>query len=165
LPQAETGPSIARLSASITHDSDSRFGGFARSRFLPAHLIVWSALGTLLWAASPAALHGQTVSDAVPVASDDDTVTPAQEAIEIAALTRQSDREIAAGLADRIRVDDRSKLLHPGERKREGSSRPAPAPTVEGEHAAPERAVENLVSEERGATRERDLLDTERPIE
>lgn len=65
----------------------------------------------------------------------------------------------------RIRVDDRSKLPLPDDTKHGGAPGRARAPAVEGDHAAPERAVENLVSKERDATRERDLLDTDRPIE
>ena len=66
----------------------------------------------------------------------------------------------------RIRVDERGKLPSADSRKREAAERkPARVPTDGEEHAAPERAVENLVSEERGAGRGRDLLDTERPIE
>ncbi len=84
----------------IAHFGDSRFGRWACSRLQPAPRIIGSALGALLWVASSTALHGQTVSDAVPAIPADDPGTGTQDTIEIADLTRQSDREIAAGLAD-----------------------------------------------------------------
>lgn len=83
----------------IRYFGDSRFGHWARFWFRPAAArIAGYALGALLWIASPAALYGQTVSDAAPVASAEGAEGGAQEAIDIAALTRRSDREIAAGL-------------------------------------------------------------------
>lgn len=65
----------------------------------------------------------------------------------------------------RIRVDDRSKL--PGassERRKQAQQSPSTNPSAD-EHAEPDRAVENLVSEERSLPGEEDLLDTRRPIE
>lgn len=83
----------------ITHFGDSRFGRWAGSwSRQTAPRIAGRALGALLLLPSAAALHGQTISDAVPVAAAEDTEAGAQETIDIAALTRQSDREIAAGL-------------------------------------------------------------------
>lgn len=65
----------------------------------------------------------------------------------------------------RIRIDERGKLPKSDTASPERSRRPPSTGASAGEHAAPERAVEKLVSEERGSSGEEDLLDTRRPIE
>jgi len=65
----------------------------------------------------------------------------------------------------RIRVEDFAKLPKAGNAKRVRPEKPTPAaPPIDDEHAARDRTIEQLVSEERGAG-EKDLLDTRRPIE
>lgn len=63
----------------------------------------------------------------------------------------------------RIRIDER-RGLHK-DKPESGERTRAPSPAAQPEHAVPDRAVANLVSEERGSAGESDLLDTRRPIE
>ncbi|SHN48742.1 Small-conductance mechanosensitive channel [Erythrobacter sanguineus] len=65
----------------------------------------------------------------------------------------------------RIRMDDRGRQPTLAEEGRAGTRKPRPAPAPMDENAAPDRAVEKLVSEERGFTQEEDLLDNRKPIE
>lgn len=73
----------------------------------------------------------------------------------------------------RIRVDDRRKSSEPAPADAPTpESSPAPAarksakaPSAVADRAEPDRAVEKLVSEERGSAAGSDLLDTQRPIE
>lgn len=65
----------------------------------------------------------------------------------------------------RIRVDERGSLPKAKAGSRERAKKPQKASLPEAEHTTPDRAVEKLVSEERGTKGENDLLDTKRPIE
>ncbi|MBI1404086.1 MAG: mechanosensitive ion channel [Porphyrobacter sp.] len=66
----------------------------------------------------------------------------------------------------RIRIDDRRQAAKDGEDSAPRSPVAGAAPEAE-DHAAPDRTIEKLVSEERGSApeKEKDLLDTRRPIE
>lgn len=65
----------------------------------------------------------------------------------------------------RIRMDDRRKPPGAELDGAEGGGQQRRALPPSDEHAAPDRAVEKLVIEERGSERGQDLLDTKRPIE
>lgn len=69
----------------------------------------------------------------------------------------------------RIRVDDRRKSSEPAPADAPvpapAAAKPRKAPPMVADGAEPDRAVEKLVSEERGSAAGSDLLDTQRPIE
>lgn len=65
----------------------------------------------------------------------------------------------------RIRVDERGKSSEAEPAQPPVSGKRKTAPPVVADGAEPDRAVEKLVSEERGSDGESDLLDTQRPIE